>query len=261
MTTTKIVLLVVAIVVVGLIVVAVLGAARKKKRTQELRGTFGDEYDRTVQSSDKRRDAERELAARQQEHDRLDIRPLSSASRQRYLTAWDGVQSRFVDNPVLALSEADALLTRLLDERGFPTGDAHESERMLSVEHGRVLEGFRTGHAIEQANTSHRADTEQVRQGMLHFRNVFEELVSDDAGQAAPVDDRDDVRTDVRDPQRDDPRTDVRSDVGRDDPRTDVRSDVGRDEQGRDNQGRDDQGRDDQGRDDVTSVRDQNRPR
>ncbi len=187
MTTNEIVLLVVAIVVVLLIVAAVLAASKKKKRTQELRGTFGDEYDRTVDSSGKRRDAERELAQRQQEHQQLDIRPLSAASRQRYLTAWDGVQSRFVDNPVLALSEADALITQLLGERGFPTGDARESERMLSVEHGRVLEGFRAGHAIEQANSTNRADTEQVRQGMLHFREVFESLVGEGDREPYPA--------------------------------------------------------------------------
>jgi len=234
MTTNEIVLLVVAIVVVLLIVAAVLAAAKKKKRTQELRGTFGDEYDRTVETSDKRRDAERELAARKEEHDRLDIRPLSSASRQRYLAAWDGVQNRFVDNPVLALSEADALLTQLLNERGFPTGDSRESERMLSVEHGRVLEGFRAGHAIEQANTSNRADTEQVRQGMLHFRQVFEELVSEDSGEPYPDDERGGLRDGARD------------DAGRDgDTRRDVRHDVG----------------DDEVRGDTTSVRDQDRPR
>ncbi len=212
MTTTEIVLLVVAIVVVLLIVAAVLAAARKKKRTQDLRGTFGDEYDRTVETSDKRRDAERDLAARKQEHEKLDIRPLSSASRQRYLSAWDGVQNRFVDNPVLALSEADALLTQLLAERGFPTGDSRESERMLSVEHGRVLEGFRAGHAIEQANTSNRADTEQVRQGMLHFRQVFEELVSEESGEPYPRGDRD-LSEDTR---RDDSGQDVTSDRDKD---------------------------------------------
>ena len=208
MTTTEIVLLVVAVIVIALIVAALLVAA-KRKRTAELRGTFGDEYDRTVEGSDKRRDAERELAQRKQDHEQLDIRPLSSASRQRYLTAWDGVQSRFVDNPVLALSEADALLTQLLDERGFPIGDARESERMLSVEHGRVLEGFRAGHAIEQANSTNRADTEQVRQGMLHFRSVFEELVSEEAGETHPqegADQLDDQLDDQPDDQLDDPR-------------------------------------------------------
>jgi hypothetical protein len=177
MSTTEIVILVVAIVVVLL-------AAKRRKQTQELRGTFGSEYDRTVDGSDKRRDAERELAERKARHDNLEIRPLTSASRQRYLTAWSGVQNRFVDAPVLALSEADALLTQLLAERGFPTDDVRTQEDMLSVEHADVLEGFRAGHAIEQQNTTGSADTEQVRQGMLHFREVFESLVG--AGDREP---------------------------------------------------------------------------
>lgn len=190
MSASELVVLAVIVLVVLVVLAAVVAAVRKRKRTERLRGTFGDEYDRTVEGSGKRRDAERELAERQQQHAQLDIRPLSSASRQRYLTAWDGVQSRFVDSPVLALSEADALLTQLLAERGFPTDDVQTSERMLSVQHGRVLDGFRAGHAIEQANTSSSADTEQVRQGMLHFRQVFEELVSEDAGEPYPEQNR-----------------------------------------------------------------------
>ena len=179
MSTNEIVILVVAVVAVLLVVAAVLAVVRRRKRTQDLRGTFGSEYDRTVEHSDKRRDAERELAERKERHDSLQIRPLSSASRQRYVTAWEGVQSRFVDAPVLALAEADDLLTRLLAERGFPTDDVRAQEDMLSVEHADLLDGFRAGHAIEQQNTSADADTEQVRQGMLHFREVFDELVSE----------------------------------------------------------------------------------
>lgn len=197
MNTSEIVLIALALVAVLLVVVLAV-ASRRKKRTSDLKGTFGSEYDRTVETSDKRRDAERELAERKARHEQLQIRPLSSASRQRYLTAWDGVQSRFVDAPVLALSEADALLTRLMGERGFPTDDLRTQEDMLSVAHTHVLDGFRAGHAIEQANTTGNADTEQVRQGMLHFREVFEELVSEgDAGVGAepyPVD-QPDVRS------------------------------------------------------------------
>ena len=185
-----VVLLVVALVVVAL--VALL--AKRRKRTSQLRGTFGAEYDRTVETSDKRRDAERELAERKARHDQLEIRPLPAASRQRYMTAWEGVQSRFVDSPVLALSEADALLTSLLAERGFPTDDERTAADMLSVEHAHVLDAFRAGHAIEQANTTGNADTEQVRQGMLHFRKVFEELVSEGSAEPYPTEQQD-VRT------------------------------------------------------------------
>ena len=105
------------------------------------------------------------------------------------------MQSRFVDAPVLALSEADALLTRLMAERGFPTDDVRTQEDMLSVEHAHVLDGFRAGHAIEQQNTTGNADTEQVRQGMLHFRQVFEELVSEGSAEPYPAGDTDEART------------------------------------------------------------------
>jgi hypothetical protein len=178
------------VVVVGLVVVVsvVTAAVRRRRQRSQLREAFGPEYDRTVEGSGKRRHAERELAERKQRHDALEIRPLSAASRQRYLTAWDGVQSRFVDQPVLALSEADHLVTRVMAERGYPTDGARTQEDMLSVGHSSVLDNFRAGHAIEQANRSDHSDTEQVRQGMLHFRSVFEELVSDGADEPYPAD-------------------------------------------------------------------------
>lgn len=198
MSTTETVLLVVAAIVVLLLLAAVVAAARRRSRRRELQGTFGSEYDRTVEQSDKRRDAERELSERKHRHDALQIRPLSAASRQRYLTAWDGVQSRFLDSPVLALSEADGLLTRMLAERGFPTDDVRSQEDMLSVEHAHVLDGFRAGHEIERRNTVGSADTEQVRQGMLHFRQVFEELVSEGSTDPYPATGADTDRTSQR---------------------------------------------------------------
>jgi hypothetical protein len=180
MSTTQLLVLIVALVVLALVVLAlVVAARRRRRRRQELQGTFGAEYDRTVEGAGKRRDAERELAERKQRHDALTIRPLSPASRQRYLAAWDGVQTRFVDRPVLALTEADQLVTQLMAERGYPTDGVRTQEEMLSVEHTSVLDSFRAGHAIEQANRQDSADTEQVRQGMLHFRTVFEALLDD----------------------------------------------------------------------------------
>lgn len=183
MSTTQILVLLIVLLVVVVIVVGAL-AAKRRKRSAELRRSFGPEYDRTLENSGKRREAERELVDRKQRHDQLQIRPLSEASRARYLTAWDGVQSRFIDSPVLALSEADALVTQMLGERGFPTDDPRQAADMLSVEHAGVLDDFRAGHDIEQANSTDRANTEQVRQGMLHFRSVFSELIDD--GSAGP---------------------------------------------------------------------------
>lgn len=190
MSTTQVLIVVVLVVLVAVAAAAAL-AARRRKRTEQLRGTFGDEYDRTVDGAGGRRDAERDLADRKDRHDKLEIRPLSPASRERYVADWQGVQGRFVDSPVRALSEADDLLTRMLAERGFPSDDVRTQEEMLSVEHAHVLDGFRAGHAIEQANAGQDASTEQVRQGMLHFRQVFDDLVDDGPSrETAPRQDR-----------------------------------------------------------------------
>lgn len=189
MTPTQTLLLLVTLIVLTVLVSTLVIARHYGKRT-EPRAAFGSDDDHTVPVVGPTVEPEREPAGRPQRAPRVQqgrellIRPLSGPSRERYLTAWNGVQSRFDDAPVLALSEADALLTRVLDDRGLPTGDARRAGAGLSVEHARVLDRFRAGQVIEQANTSQRADTEQVRQGMVHFQAVFAELVLD--GRGAP---------------------------------------------------------------------------
>ena len=74
------VLLIVVLVVVVLLVVALM----RQRRTQALQGRFGPEYDRTVEASDDRRDAEQALLDRARKRDRLDIHPLPEAARARY---------------------------------------------------------------------------------------------------------------------------------------------------------------------------------
>ena len=179
MTRAQIVLVVVVVVVLVALAVAGVLAARRRARSAALRNRFGGEYDRTVQRTDDRREAERLLAEREQQARALELRPLPPQSRERYRAAWQGVQTRFVDAPEQALSDADGLVADLMAERGFPVDTVDVREDLLSVEHTRVVEDFRAGHAIEQAVREGRADTEQVRRAMLHFRDVFEDLLGD----------------------------------------------------------------------------------
>lgn len=123
---------------------------------------------------------------RRQPRQALPIERLSADSRERYLSAWRGVRSRYPERPVLALSEADTILTSLLGELGFPLDDPRPAAELLPEQHARVLDSFRAGHAIEQANTSSRSDEEQVRQGMQHFDRVFSALLE---GSSAPYPD------------------------------------------------------------------------
>lgn len=181
--------------VIGLLVAALVGEGLRKRRTAALRDDFGPEYDRAVDSADKRRDAEKDLRARKAEHEELHLRPLTPTARVRFEQAWVGVQTRFVDTPALALTEADSLVTQLLAERGYPVDDFDSKSRLLSVEHGHVMAAYRQAHDVEVASRARTADTETVRTAFLDFRRVFEDVMSDGSEEqsasllTAPTDD------------------------------------------------------------------------
>jgi hypothetical protein len=189
---TAAVIALVVIVILALLVAAILAAAARKRRTDRLRGEFGNEYDRTLDDAGKRRTAEKDLAARKEEHAELELRPLSAAARERYTASWTQVQARFVDSPVLAVSEADALVTELMNERGYPTDEFDSQARLLSVEHGHVLESYRSAHAVELESRTQRAGTEDIRNAMLDFRRVFEDVMGEAASDNRVLDVRDD---------------------------------------------------------------------
>jgi hypothetical protein len=162
-------------VVVALIVLAIVLDRRRRRR---LRERFGPEYDRTVDDAGSRRAAEHDLGAREKRHEELDIKPLSSGARERYAERWSTVQERFVDRPEGAVDDADTLVTSLMRERGYPTEDFGQRMRDLSVEHGRTLEHYQAAHEIHTLSSSRQATTEQLRGAMVHYRALFDELLS-----------------------------------------------------------------------------------
>src|SRR5947209_16707779 len=90
---------VIALVVVALIIGVAVAATRQ--RSERLRGRFGPEYDRAVETSGGDRSAaERDLAGRMNRRKKLDIVPLAEPARQQYAASWAQVQTRFVDAPV-----------------------------------------------------------------------------------------------------------------------------------------------------------------
>ena len=111
--------------------------------------------------------------------EQLGIRTLTAAERQRYVTAWQGVQTRAESRPVLALSEADAVLERVLRDCGYPVDDPRAPRDVLPGPHAEVLASFQAGHAIEQRNSSSRSDDDQVQQAMAHFRAAFDAVVAE----------------------------------------------------------------------------------
>ena len=111
--------------------------------------------------------------------EQLGIRTLTDGERQRYLTAWEGVRHRSAQQPVLALSEADAVVDRLLRDCGYPVYDPRAPGDVVPGRHAEVLASFRAGHALEQANSSSRSDADQVQQAMAHFAAAFDAVVAE----------------------------------------------------------------------------------
>ncbi|HEX3908592.1 MAG TPA: hypothetical protein VHW92_11745 [Mycobacteriales bacterium] len=173
--TIVLVIVIVAVVVLAAIAIA---AARSAKRRSALKQQFGPEYDRTVQDNDSRRKGERDLQARTERREQLDIRPLSADAAERYRSEWRMVQERFVDAPPESVAMAHTLLTSAMSDRGYPTSDQDERASLLSVDNADVVDHYRRGAETEQRwRTEGSSDTEDLRQAMQHYRAVFDRVV------------------------------------------------------------------------------------
>ena len=165
--------------VAALVVIAILVAGRYRSR--RLRETFGPEYERAVRRTDDRRRAESELEARQRRVQEFGIRDVRPDEATRYSTAWKAVQARFVDDPSVAVGEADRLVGEVMEARGYPAGDFEQRAADLSVDHATVVEQYREAHSIASRESADQADTEDLRRAMVHYRALFGDLLGVDA--------------------------------------------------------------------------------
>jgi hypothetical protein len=171
------------VIVWVLIVVAVLAAIgvalffAARRRREQLQKRFGPEYHRQVEVSGDRRAAESELAAREKRRSKLEIRPLDPQARDRYLSSWRELQVRFVDSPETAVGEADRLVGSVMRERGYPVEDFEQREADISVDHPQVASEYRAAHGISLAQRQGQASTEDLRQALVHYRSLFQELL------------------------------------------------------------------------------------
>jgi len=173
MSKTAIVILVLAVVLAA----AVAFAGFQYLRTRRLRNRFGPEYTRTVHETGDRNLAETKLEKAEKRVARLRLRPIEPADRERFLGSWRSLQARFVDDPRNALTQADTLLGEVMSARGYPVSDFAVRVEDISVDHPRVAENYRAGHEIVLRHARGLASTEDMRQAMIHYRTLFDELV------------------------------------------------------------------------------------
>jgi hypothetical protein len=179
---------VVVLVLVALAVGAgVMWLSMRQRRSAALREHFGPEYNRTVDRYGDPRRAESDLEAREQRVKNLDIRPLEASEREQFASRWKQTQAHFVDDPNAAVGEADRLVADVMRARGYPVGDFEQRATDVSVDHPAVVEHYRAAHGIGMRASDSKTTTEEIRQAMVHYRALFDDLLEDNRKQAAPA--------------------------------------------------------------------------
>lgn len=151
----------------------------RQRRSGELRSRFGPEYDHVMHEHGSRRVAEKELHDREKRIQRLSIRPLTPGERSHYAELWKMEQARFVDDPHEAIRKADRLVEEVMKLRGYPVSDFDQRAADVSVDHPHLVENYRSGHDVAQRNERGEADTEDLRNAMISYRSLFEDLLED----------------------------------------------------------------------------------
>ncbi len=175
--------LIIAVILAMIIVAAILAPIFiRRQRTERLQSQFGTEYDHTLQQAQgDEKQAQTELETRQKYIAALELHPLSVDERERYLADWAAVQSKFVDEPGPAIAAADRLIMEAMQLRGYPVSDFEQRAADLSVSYPALVSNYRAARAIALKNEQQQADTEELRQAMLAYHSLFDELIETEA--------------------------------------------------------------------------------
>jgi len=173
-TLTMIIVVVLVVVILGIILGLVFS---HRGNTKQLRNRFGTEYDHTVQAMGSEKKAQTELKERQKHVKTLDLRPLSPSERGRYLADWSAVQSKFVDEPGQAIVDADRLIMEVMQLRAYPVSDFEQRAADISINYPALVSNYRAAREIAIKNEHHQATTEELRQALIYYRSLFEELL------------------------------------------------------------------------------------
>jgi len=177
MNTVSLSTIIIALVLVAAMVAVVAWAFMRQRQSRRLQERFGPEYGRTVKELGGRSKAESHLKERESRVAQLTITPLTAPEAARFTQAWGNLQGRFIDDPKGALGEADHLVTELMQKRGYPMGDFEVRAADISVDYPGVVAAYRAAHDINARDKRGEADTEELRQAIVHYRTLFDQLL------------------------------------------------------------------------------------
>jgi hypothetical protein len=152
----------------------------RRQRTKKLQQKFGPEYELALQELGNKHQAEQELTARIDRVKALDIRPLSPEETKIFTSKWQAAQIEFVDEPLNAVQNADQLINQVMTAKGYPVKDFEQQAADISVDYPSLVTDYRGLHKIAVTEWDEDVSTEEMRQAMIHGRNLFEKLMNQD---------------------------------------------------------------------------------
>lgn len=173
-TTTIIIITLAELVIIGLLLAPGFSRRQRAKKLQE---KFGPEYDHTVETLGDEKKALTELEERRKRVEAMNIQPLSNRDRSHFLADWTEVQTRFVDEPGEAVEDAHRLIKEVMQLRAYPVADFDQRAADISVTYPTLVENYRAARVIARKNEQKQANTEELRQAMVYYRSLFEELL------------------------------------------------------------------------------------
>jgi len=178
MDTTTLIIIAAITAIVVFIVGGFLGVYfSRRQRTKRLQKKFGPEYDHAVKEIGDQSEAEDELDARLERVESLDILELSMEQKHHYADKWQSAQAKFVDQPMVAIREANQLIKEIMHEKGYPVEDFERRAADISVDHPDLVMNYRGMRDIVEKSEHEDISTEELRQAMIHSRSLFEELL------------------------------------------------------------------------------------
>jgi hypothetical protein len=169
---------IIGIIIVAVVIIAIVAfVVSRQRRSKELQEQFGPEYNRTLEDTGDKRQAESILVERRNRVQDLNVVPLSTDDRDSFAQQWQAVQAEFVDDPSAAVSDADNLIGQVMRARNYPVGDFDQRADDISVDHPQLVQDYRAAHDIAEQNDAGNASTEDLRQAMVHYRALFQDLL------------------------------------------------------------------------------------
>ena len=169
-------------------VIVIVGVATRSRRSAATRncGSSSDPSTTGRSATPATFGAASRSCRRRERREQLNIRPLDPDAAKEYGRRWDETQRRFVDDPEGALADADGLIVRVMRDRGYPMDDFDQRSADISVDHPDVVEHYRSAHDISTRarDDGRRVSTEDMRQGLVHYRELFARLLGPDDRRA-----------------------------------------------------------------------------